>query len=132
MATTKFIQAVKSVVGTTGDEDRVFDEVSIHSAEELMSLLWNFPTLAQRGLVDSAKLSGFAAPQAPSFMAAMNNAGLVLDQPRSFALGAAAPVESNITVGTLQENVPTVPAPAAPAVPGTIDKRTGMTWPVRD
>jgi C1A family cysteine protease len=132
MATTRFTQALGAVVEVTATETRVFDEVTIQSPEDLLSLLWNFPSLAQRGMVNAAKLSGFAAPQTPSFIAMMSNEGLLADQPRTFALGAAAPEESTVNIGTAQEDILRTPPATTLDVPGTIDKRSGMSWPVRD
>jgi C1A family cysteine protease len=128
---TKFAQALSHVIATTPTESNVLDQVTIQSPEELLSLLWNFPSLASRGLVNAAKLSAYAAPQAASFLAVAANEGLTPGQPRTFALGAGMPPDTSVKLGAAQETLPRVTAAAA-AAPQTIDKRANMVWPVRD
>src|SRR6185503_3115347 len=73
-------------------EESILESIGVRSAEDLLSLAWNFPNLGDIGL-DLSKLSFAANMSTPkaSFIKAVNNFGLGQTPPPRFAHGANIP-----------------------------------------
>lgn len=112
--------------------------MAISSFDELLSLLWNFPSLAQTTGLDSAKLSFVAGSQASALMAAVGSGEIDPLHPASVALGATPPERARFKVGdTLrfpaEATEPSDAKRSEAEAPAALDKRpAGVAWPVRD
>ena len=100
-----FIEELHSDVRLTPVELRVLRAAGVRSAEEVLSLLGTFPSLALKGGVRSAYITGSQA------MANVSSAfsGVVTAPPREPALGAMPPPGLALAA-------PAVPPPPAPPV----------------
>ena len=114
-------------------EETVLESIGIRTPEDLLSLAWNFPSLASIGF-DFAKLSFAAQMSAPmkAFANVVSTFSLGQAPPPQFARGAKIPANSPLQPGyKVPMPAATAGAPTTAPVYPNLDFRL-PGWPVKD
>ena len=128
-----YLTQLRQKVDLSALEESVLESIGVRSAEDLLSVAWNFPNLGDIGL-DFSKLSFAANMSTPkaSFVKAVNNFGLGHTPPPRFARGANLPQGVPVQPGyQVPMPAPAAGPPAAPPIFPALDFRF-PGWAVKD
>jgi hypothetical protein len=133
---TNFVNELRGSLRLTADELFLLETTHVTSASELLSLLWNFPSLSESFDIDAEKLANEAVQRVPALLAAMAAAGVDPDSPPEVSLGAMAPAGAELAIGdrlTVESSSPTMSVDANVRASAAIDLTPAAAgWPVKD